>query len=195
MNVINYNCFRGLEYEKFVLKELYNYYDIKEAYLWKYVPDSLLIEAGILLEEPEKRIKRRYSNILTKRYNILLDCGIDIICKLNDGTIILVQCKAYSSMIYQKHLSGFYRTLLDSILANKKNKIIGLIAHTSKLCDIIKHSYSFKTKIVQEICIDFDIPAETRRKFYIKNNAKLMLFIYFQIFYWYYNLFFLNMFF
>ena len=103
MNFINYNCFRGLEYEKFVLKELHKYYEIKEAYLWKYVPDNLLIEAGILLEEPEKRIKKRYSNNLKRRYNILHDCGIDIICKLNDDTIVLVQCKAYSSMIYQKH--------------------------------------------------------------------------------------------
>jgi len=54
---------------------------------------------------------------------------------------------------------------------NKKNKIIGLIAHTSKLCDIIKLSYSYKTKIVQEICIDFDVPGDnSKRKFYIKKN-------------------------
>jgi len=177
MNFINYNCFRGLEYEKFVLKELHKYYEIKEAYLWKYVPDNLLIEAGILLEEPEKRIKKRYSNNLKRRYNILHDCGIDIICKLNDDTIVLVQCKAYSSMIYQKHLSGFYRTLLDSILYNDKNKIIGLIVHTSKLCDIIKTSYSFKSGIIQDIYLDFHIPPERVNKVYLNKQLRYITYL------------------
>lgn len=179
MNLINYNCIKGLEYEKYVLKELYRLYNVKEAFLWKNVPNALLIDAGILLEEPNKIIKKRYNNAITKNYNILLDTGIDIICRLKNNTILLVQCKAYSSKIYQKHLSGFYRTILDSILINKKDNVIGLIAHTSSLCEIITTSYSFKLNIIQEVKIPFDFKKDSNKRegfrFLYSHNLQFLL--------------------
>lgn len=149
------NTMKGIEYEKYVLEKLYNYYEIKEGYLWKDVPDELLIEAGILLEYNTKKVKKRYSNKKNYNYNILIDTGIDIICKLKDNTILLVQCKAYSSIISQKHLSGFYRTLLDSVLINGNNKIRGLLVHTSSLSEIIKTSYSYSNELIKDIYLPF----------------------------------------
>jgi len=123
----NYNFVKGHEYERHVLEYIKQNYDIKEAYLWKYVPDELLIESGIIIENDLNKIKSIYDikNKSRRNYNILFDTGIDIISKLNDGTILLVQCKAYSSIISQKHLSGFFRTLLDSYLLHKNSSRSG----------------------------------------------------------------------
>jgi len=169
----NINNIKGLAYEKYVYNYLYTIYDIKEAYLWKNVPEYLLIETGIILEN-DKKIKKRYSYRFSN-HNILLDTGIDIICKLTDNTILLVQCKAYSSIVSQRHLSGFYRTLLDCLLLSKNNKkkIIGLIVHTSSLSEIITTSYSYTSKYIQSIYIPYDeykIKKYTYFNIYIADN-------------------------
>ena len=156
---IDYNFCKGLEYEKFVLEQLWKYYDIKEAYLWKFVPYSLLIESNIIIQDDNFKIKQKYKR--QRNYNVLIDTGIDIICKLKNGNIILVQCKAYSnSVVSQKHLAGFYRTLLDSIIFNKNNNrkytITGLIAHTSSISDIITSSYCYNKQIIRDLYIPFE---------------------------------------
>lgn len=156
----DYNCIRGFQYEKFVLNKLYDYYDIKEIYLWKNVPDYLLIESGIILSNDLIQIKEKYkTNKNLRNYNVLLDTGIDIICKLHNNDIILVQCKAYNSIISQKHLSGFFRTLLDCYVINEKKNnnynITGLIVHTSDISPLIKDSYCYKTKLINDLYIPF----------------------------------------
>ena len=94
-----------------------------------------------------------------RNYNVFLDTGIDIICKLENNDIILVQCKAYNSIISQKHLSGFFRTLLDCYIINLQKKhnynISGLIVHTSEISPLIKDSYSYKSNLVNELHIPF----------------------------------------
>lgn len=156
----DYNCIRGFQYEKYVLNKLYDYYDIKEIYLWKNVPDYLLIESGIILSNDLIQIKEKYkTNKNLRNYNVLLDTGIDIICKLHNNDIILVQCKAYNSIISQKHLSGFFRTLLDCYVINEKKNnnynITGLIVHTSDISPLIKDSYCYKTKLINDLYIPF----------------------------------------
>jgi hypothetical protein len=156
---LDYNCIKGFQYEKFVLKKLKEYYDILEIYLWKDVPDYLLIETGIILNNDLINIKDKYrTNKYYRNYNVLLDTGIDIICKLKNNDIILVQCKAYNSIISQKHLSGFFRTLLDCYIINKnKNNIKGLIVHTSEVSDLIKESYCYKEHIISDLYIPFNL--------------------------------------
>lgn len=156
----DYNCIRGFHYEKHVLNKLHDFYDIKEIYLWKNVPDYLLIESGIILSNDLIHIKEKYkTNKQLRNYNVLLDTGIDIICKLQNNDIILVQCKAYNSIISQKHLSGFFRTLLDCYIINKQKNnnynISGLIVHTSEISPLIKDSYSYKSNLVNELYIPF----------------------------------------
>jgi|TARA_Y100000389_G_scaffold35024_1_gene29783 hypothetical protein len=156
---LDYNCIKGFQYEKFVLKKLKEYYDILEIYLWKDVPDYLLIETGIILNNDLINIKDKYrTNKYYRNYNVLLDTGIDIICKLKNNDILLVQCKAYNSIISQKHLSGFFRTLLDCYIINKnKNNIKGLIVHTSEVSDLIKESYCYKEHIISDLYIPFNL--------------------------------------
>jgi len=158
---IDYNFCKGLDYERFVLDQLWKYYDIKEAYLWKYVPYSLLVESHIIVQDDNYTIKSKYKKKRQRNYNVLIDTGIDIICKLNNGNIILVQCKAYNnSVVSQKHLAGFYRTVMDSIMFNKINNkkytITGLIAHTTSISDIITSSYCYKKQIIRDIHIPFE---------------------------------------
>ena len=158
---IDYNFCKGLDYERFVLDQLWKYYDIKEAYLWKYVPYSLLVESHIIIQDDNYTIKSKYKKKRQRNYNVLIDTGIDIICKLNNGNIILVQCKAYNnSVVSQKHLAGFYRTVMDSIMFNKINNkkytITGLIAHTTSISDIITTSYCYNKEIIRDIYIPFE---------------------------------------
>lgn len=155
---IDYNCIKGFQYELYVLNKLKDYYNIKEIYLWKNVPDYLLIESGIILNNDLKNIKEKYkTNKYYRNYNVLLDTGIDIICKLTNNDIILIQCKAYNSIISQKHLSGFFRTLLDCYIINKNKNynIKGLVVHTSSLSDLIKDSYCYKENIISDLFIPF----------------------------------------
>jgi hypothetical protein len=156
---LDYNCIKGFQYEKYVLKKLKEYYDILEIYLWKDVPDYLLIETGIILNNDLINIKDKYkTNKYYRNYNVLLDTGIDIICKLKNSDILLVQCKAYNSIISQKHLSGFFRTLLDCYIINRNNNNIkGLIVHTSEVSDLIKESYCYKEHIISDLFIPFNL--------------------------------------
>lgn len=171
---IDYNCIKGFQYEKYVVKKLRDFFDIAEIYLWKDVPDYLLIDSGIILSNDLVSVKDKYkTSDVYRNYNVLLDTGIDIIFKLNSGEIYLVQCKAYNSIISQKHLSGFFRTLLDCyvITNNKSDKsdksdksyksdksaiIKGLIVHTSSISGLIKESYCYKEKLVNELYIPFN---------------------------------------
>ena len=178
---LDYNCIKGFQYEKYVVKKLKDYYDIVEIYLWKDVPDYLLIESGIILNNDLINIKEKYkTNKYYRNYNVLLDTGIDIICKLKNNNIILIQCKAYNSIISQKHLSGFFRTLLDCYIINKNNKnkninIKGLIVHTSELSELIKESYCYKENIISELYIEYNFKKNTNKL--IKYKKIILIFI------------------
>jgi hypothetical protein len=63
-------------------------------------------------------------------------------------------------VVSQKHLSGFYRTLLDSIIFNnnhnRKYSITGLIVHTTSVSNIITSSYCYNQKIIRDLYIPFE---------------------------------------
>lgn len=159
---IDYNYIKGYEYEQYVLAKLHKFYDIDEIYLWKNVPYHLLLESSIIIDDDNLNIKSKYkTNDQNMRFNVLLDTGIDIIAKLKNNDILLIQCKCYQHRcISQKNLGGFYRILLDTLMYNKINKkkgnIIGLIAHNNYLSDIITSSYCYKKGIVKDIYIPFE---------------------------------------
>jgi len=159
---IDYNYIKGYEYEQYVLGILHKFYDIDEAYLWKNVPYHLFLESSIIIDDDNMNIKDRYkTNDQNMRFKTLLDTGIDIIAKLKNNDILLIQCKCYQHRcISQKNLGGFYRILLDTLMYNKvnkkKNNIIGLIAHNNYLSDIITSSYCYKKGIVKDIYIPFE---------------------------------------
>jgi hypothetical protein len=173
---IDYNYIKGYEYEQYVLGMLHKFYDIKEAYLWKNVPYHLFVESSLIIDDDIMNIKDRYMiGEKNMRFKVLLDTGIDIIAKLTNNDILLVQCKCYQHRcISQKHLGGFYRILLDSIMYNKNNNkktnIIGVIAHCNYLSDIITSSYCYKKGIVRDIYLPFESDPNTQTM--IQNKLK-----------------------
>ena len=70
---IDYNCIKGFDYEKYVLLKLKDYYDIKEIYLWKDIPEELLIESGIILNNDLQTIKQKYNTNKSWRLSRILD--------------------------------------------------------------------------------------------------------------------------
>lgn len=173
---IDYNYIKGYEYEQFVLGVLHKFYDVEEVYLWKNVPYRLFVESSIIIDDDCMDVKSRYKTYETNmRFKVLLDTGIDIIGKLKNGDILLVQCKCYQHRcISQKHLGGFYRILLDTLMFNKGNKksknVIGLIAHSNYLSDIITSSYCYKKGIIRELYIPYD--CDTNPQTFIQNKLK-----------------------
>lgn len=166
---IDYNYIRGYEYEQYVLGMLHKFYDIEEIYLWKNVPYRLLRESSIVIDDNTIHTNK---NI---RFKVLMDTGIDIIAKLKNHDILLIQCKCYQHRcISQKNLGGFYRILLDALMYNKHNKkrhnIIGLIAHSNYLSDIITSSYCYKKGIIKDIYIPFE--SDPNAQTMIQNKLK-----------------------
>ena len=174
---IDYNYIRGYEYEQYVLGILHKFYDIEEIYLWKNVPYHLFLESSIIIDDDNMKIKERYAECSQKnmRFKVLMDTGIDLVAKLKNGDILLIQCKCYQHRcISQKNLGGFYRILLDTLMYNKNNKkkhnVIGLIAHSNYLSDIITSSYCYKKGIIKEICIPFE--SDPNAQSMIQNKLK-----------------------
>ena len=174
---IDYNYIRGYEYEQYVLGILHKFYDIEEIYLWKNVPYHLFLESSIIIDDDNMKIKERYAECSQKnmRFKVLMDTGIDLVAKLNNGDILLIQCKCYQHRcISQKNLGGFYRILLDTLMYNKNNKkkhnVIGLIAHSNYLSDIITSSYCYKKGIIKEIYIPFE--SDPNAQTMIQNKLK-----------------------
>jgi hypothetical protein len=94
---------------------------------------------------------------------------------LKNQDILLVQCKCYHHRcISQKNLGGFYRILLDALMYNKNNKkktnVIGVIAHSNYLSDIITSSYCYKKGIVNDVFIPFENDIHTQSV--IQNKLK-----------------------
>jgi predicted helicase len=166
---IDYNYVRGYAYEQYCVANLHKFYDIEEIYLWKNVPYQLFVEASIIIDY------ERDKNYRMTRFKFLMDTGIDLVAKLKNNDILLVQCKCYQHRcISQKNLGGFYRMLLDTLMYNKNNKkktnVIGLIAHSNCLSDIITASYSYKQGIVQDVYIPFEQDPNTQT--FIQNKLK-----------------------
>jgi len=173
---IDYNYVKGYYYEEYVLSILNQFYDVKEAYLWKNVPYRLFLEASIIVDDENKNVKSRYKTYVSNiRFKVLLDTGIDIIAKLKNNDILLIQCKCYQHRcISQKNLGGFYRTVLDTFIYNKINNrkigIYGVIAHSNFLSDIITSSYSYKKGIIKDLFIPYE-NVKTQQEF-VPNKLK-----------------------
>ena len=173
---VDYNYLRGYEYEQYVLGMLHKFYDIKEIYLWKNVPYELFLESSIIVDDDNMKIKSRYmTSQKSMRFKVLMDTGIDLVAKLKNNDILLVQCKCYQHRcISQKNLGVFYRIILDALMYNKMNKrninIIGVIAHNNYLSDIITSSYCYKKGFVREVYIPFE--NESGNHYVVQNKLK-----------------------
>ena len=84
----NKNQIKGLNYEVQIKDYIINNLN-KIAYLWKDIPEILLIKYGFIGSHNEERLNRKELN-----ENPLQDTGIDILQIDSDEECILIQCKS-----------------------------------------------------------------------------------------------------
>jgi superfamily II DNA or RNA helicase len=124
------NKIKGDEYEVFVKNHIINNLN-KEAYLWKDIPEKILIDSGLIHSQNENRLKRKEKLIDN---NPLIDVGFDLL-QINENNYTGVQCKnGYKSGLIIKDLGGFYMMMLNHSNMN------GHVYYTSKLSIHIKEN-------------------------------------------------------
>jgi hypothetical protein len=116
------NFIKGISYEIFI-KDLLEKNNNHIAWLWKFIPEKNLREAGILGNWNDARLLRKSYT----EENPFIDTGIDILLKKNNEYII-IQCKNYSENNYitVEKLAGFYMNVTHYGLK-------GIVYFTSKL--------------------------------------------------------------
>jgi predicted helicase len=107
------------------------------ANLWGTVPEQDLIDAGLITDINEHRLRRLQvlrGIVDGSENNVLRDTGIDLVVRKHDGTIMLQQLKDMVGSVDLKDLSGFLSSLLYVLRReNKDVDVKGTIVHTSKL--------------------------------------------------------------
>jgi predicted helicase len=118
------NKIKGDLYELFTKNYIINNLN-KEAYLWKEIPEKILIDAKLIHSHNENRIKRN---------NCLVDVGVDIL-QIDENNFTLVQCKnGYNKGLKIEDLAGFYMMMFNH------NHMNGNVYYTSKLSIHIKEN-------------------------------------------------------
>ena len=98
----------------------------KQAYLWKDIPEAVLIATGLIHSHNKHRLNRKEKRDTGE--NFLIDVGVDVIQCNDDDNFTLVQCKnGYKTGIRIEDLAGFYMMMM---LHEKMN---GAVYYTSKL--------------------------------------------------------------
>jgi superfamily II DNA or RNA helicase len=118
---------KGFKYEIQVRDYIINKLNTM-AYLWSDIPETILINNGIIGSHNEHRLRRIYN-----KENSLQDTGIDIIQLDSNKKSSLVQCKnGYKKGITMNDLSGFmcWMAVMD--------KLNGYVYYTDKLSDPIR---------------------------------------------------------
>ena len=142
--ISNKNQIKGLNYEVQIKDYIINNLN-KIAYLWKDIPEILLIKYGFIGSHNEERLNRKELN-----ENPLQDTGIDILQIDSDEECILIQCKnGYKNGITMSDLAGYYAW--TSSLDNYK----GIVYYTSKLSHNIKKlPYNKRLEYIKKSYID-----------------------------------------
>jgi len=122
------NQIKGSNYEiqvrDYIINNLNN-----NAYLWKDIPENILIDTGIINSHNQNRIIRKEN-----KENPIQDTGIDLIQIDSNNKYILIQCKnGYKNGITMQDLSGFmcWMVSLDTLK--------GCVYYTNKLSNSIKN--------------------------------------------------------
>jgi len=121
------NIINGDKYEYYVLNNLV----CSNAWLWKHIPEKILINCGFFQDQHEfLKLKEKSKN---KNINFLIDTGIDII-EENNGEYIGIQCKnGYSNGLSINELGSFY-----FMLYNFQKIKSGKIYYTNKINHLVK---------------------------------------------------------
>ena len=123
------NKIKGDLYELFTKNYIINSLN-KKAYLWKEIPEKILIDAKLIHSHNENRIKRK--NLIE---NPLIDVGVDILQIDDNKNYTMIQCKnGYNKGLKIEDLAGFYMMMFNHSHMN------GNVYYTSKLSIHIKEN-------------------------------------------------------
>lgn len=170
---------KGNEYEKFIKNHIINELN-KEAYLWKEIPEKILLEANLIHSHNHNRLKRKEN---LNNNNPLTDVGVDILQIDDDNNYTFVQCKnGYNKGIRIEDLAGFYM-----LMANHSN-MDGNVYYTSKLSiHIRENAINNKIKYIKKVMeikeeiqtdfspYDYQIEASNKIIDYLKENNNAIL--------------------
>ena len=111
------NKLKGDNYEHFILNHLIKYSDFDHIWLWKDVPEHILLSEGI--------IKICSPSIGCKR-----DVGIDILA-IKNNACTYIQCKNFDAPINTKDLAGYF------FFKSAFNKTNTFVYYNGKICTYI----------------------------------------------------------
>ncbi len=125
------NKLKGDLYENYVKEHIVRTLPDNQVYLWKDVPESLLIKYGIFSSNSMARVKRKINQA-----NPFQDTGIDLIAIDNlTNQCAAIQCKnGYANGLTLNDLAGFSWMVANNIELNP------VVYYTSKLSPQIKMS-------------------------------------------------------
>jgi superfamily II DNA or RNA helicase len=176
------NKIKGDSYEYYILNNL----SCSNAWLWKHIPEKILINCGFFEDQYEYlKLKEKSKN---KNINFLIDTGIDII-EENNGEYIGIQCKnGYSNGLSINDLGTFY-----FMLYNFQKIKSGKIYYTNRINHLVtKLSNNPKVEFIKKVMItedsisseeihkkyelyDYQIEAVNKIKNYYENNYRGIL--------------------
>jgi superfamily II DNA or RNA helicase len=131
------NIKKGTEYEIYINDNLNSSDNVKISYLWKNIPEYILLHYEFITSSTDSRLNRKTNNI-----NKLEDIGSDIIYINQENECVIVQCKNYSTnSVKIEDLGGFF-----CIMRKHKDKN-GEIYYTNKISKKIKLIYEGDTSI------------------------------------------------
>jgi superfamily II DNA or RNA helicase len=171
------NKIKGDNYEIYIRNYIINELN-KEAYLWKDIPEKILIDAKLIHSHNQNRIKRK--NLLE---NPLIDVGVDILQIDDNKNYTMIQCKnGYSKGLRIEDLAGFYMMMFNHYNNN------GIVYYTSKLSiHITENAINPKIQYIKlpmnnieeknKIFKPYDYQIEASQKIitYLKENDKAIL--------------------
>jgi len=153
------NNIKGYLYEEQIKNFIINDLN-KQAYLWSFTPENILIDNGIYGSHNDARIKRK--ELKNNNTNKLIDIGIDII-QVDDEKISFVQCKnGYKKGVTINDLAGF--SIMTLTHQNNINK--GYVYYTDKLSNNLL--YLPKTDLIEFVkqpFINDTITSDTKIEF------------------------------
>jgi superfamily II DNA or RNA helicase len=153
------NNIKGYLYEEQIKNYIINDLN-KQAYLWSFTPENILIENGIYGSHNDARIKRK--ELKNNNTNKLIDIGVDII-QVDDKKISFVQCKnGYKKGVTIDDLAGF--SIMTLTHQNNINK--GYVYYTDMLSNNLL--YLPKTNLIEFVkqpFINDNITQDTKVEF------------------------------
>ena len=146
---------KGYIYEVYVKNHIINNLN-KEAYLWKDIPEKILIDSKLINSHNENRLKRKEK----LNNNPLIDVGIDILQK-DENNYTFVQCKnGYGTGLRIEDLAGFYMQMFNHTNVN------GNVYYTSKLSrNITENAINNRIQYIKLLMNETETKEEVKTEF------------------------------